>query len=421
MADNWSRFTEEVQEALGQSMVYALQYPDKSSVNTTHVFLSLLDQPDCEATLLLTQASISVDKLIADITKAFPPIQTNAESKTYNLDRQIDLSSEIKEVLTYAVLEAQKNDDYYVNSRYLLAGMLHTKSSPVSQILENNGFTLDKIHSLPQLKKEKRAPSLSTQKTRSKYKFSISPIFLLLILVTCLMGILIYNGHTWNNVAVFIFVLSGWVVSLALHEFGHAITAFFSGDYSVAQKGYLALNPLKYTHGWMSLIFPILIMIAGGIGLPGAAVYVNRAAISSRFKQSLVSASGPLATLCFTALLSIPFFLKLHPINTSPYHLEFWAALALLLYLQITAFIFNLLPIPGFDGFNILRPWLPSELTSITDSMSKYTMLVFMVIFFSNNPLRDTFWATIDWVSLSVNLNTSLVHFGYYLFQFWET
>ncbi|WP_233220817.1 hypothetical protein [Chlorogloea sp. CCALA 695] len=47
---------------------------------------------------------------------------------------------------------------------------------------------------------------------------------------------------------VSIFVCVGWILSVCLHEFDHAIVAYWGGDTSVKDKGYLTLNPLKYTN-----------------------------------------------------------------------------------------------------------------------------------------------------------------------------
>ena len=42
-----------------------------------------------------------------------------------------------------------------------------------------------------------------------------------------------------------LFVTAGWITSLCLHEFGHAVAAYLSGDGSVAEAGDLPLNPLQ--------------------------------------------------------------------------------------------------------------------------------------------------------------------------------
>jgi len=53
---------------------------------------------------------------------------------------------------------------------------------------------------------------------------------------------------------VFLFVTVGWVFSVCLHEFGHALVAFRGGDYTVKDKGYLTLNPIRYAHPVYSLV-----------------------------------------------------------------------------------------------------------------------------------------------------------------------
>ena len=71
---------------------------------------------------------------------------------------------------------------------------------------------------------------------------------------------------------MFVFVVFGWLVSLCLHEFGHAYTAWRYGDQDVEVRGYLTLNPLKYANPLLSLGVPLLFIALGGIGLPGGAV-----------------------------------------------------------------------------------------------------------------------------------------------------
>ena len=75
----------------------------------------------------------------------------------------------------------------------------------------------------------------------------------------------------------FIVVLVGWIFSLCLHEFSHALVAYYGGDTTVREKGYLTFNPLKYTHPVYSLLLPMLFLLLGGIGLPGGAVYIENA------------------------------------------------------------------------------------------------------------------------------------------------
>ena len=93
-------------------------------------------------------------------------------------------------------------------------------------------------------------------------------------------------------VGVFVFVIAGWLVSLCLHEFAHAFTAWRFGDRDVEVRGYLTLNPLKYSHPLLSLGLPVLFIALGGIGLPGGAVYVRTSFMTKR-QKTLVSLAGP--------------------------------------------------------------------------------------------------------------------------------
>ena len=122
----------------------------------------------------------------------------------------------------------------------------------------------------------------------------ISPIFIFIVSVMLITGFLTYNNLPGVRFWMFLFITSGWIVSLSLHEFGHAYTAFKSGDYSVAEKGYLNLNPLKYTNIFMSILLPIVFLMMGGIGFPGGAVYIDLASIKEKTHRSLVSAAGPI-------------------------------------------------------------------------------------------------------------------------------
>ena len=136
-----------------------------------------------------------------------------------------------------------------------------------------------------------------------------------------------------------IIVCFGWIFSLCLHEFGHAIVAYWGGDTSVKSKGYLTFNPLKYTDPGYSLVLPVLFLLMGGIGLPGGAVYINQQKLRNRWWQSAVSAAGPSANILIALLLTIPLgiFANHNLLSDDRLNPElFWASsLAFLAYLQV--------------------------------------------------------------------------------------
>src|SRR5512146_1363513 len=103
----------------------------------------------------------------------------------------------------------------------------------------------------------------------------------------------------------FLVVLVGWIFSLCLHEFSHALVAYLGGDHTVREKGYLTFNPLKYTDPLYSILLPLLFLVMGGIGLPGGAVYIERWRIRNRFMLSAVSLAGPFANLLVAIVLGV--------------------------------------------------------------------------------------------------------------------
>lgn len=180
---------------------------------------------------------------------------------------------------------------------------------------------------------------------------------------------------------VAVFVCLGWILSVCLHEFGHALVAYWGGDTSVKDKGYLTLNPLKYTNLNLSLLLPLLFLLMGGIALPGAAVYIDRGRLRNRWWQSAVSAAGPIASIIVTLLLAIPFQLSL-----ALRHTQYWwiyPALACLIFLQVYVTIINSLPIPSLDGYGVIEPWLPRELqTQLAKYSSSGLIFLFVLLMF---------------------------------------
>ncbi|MBD1998853.1 tetratricopeptide repeat protein [Leptolyngbya sp. FACHB-541] len=216
------------------------------------------------------------------------------------------------------------------------------------------------------------------------------------------------------SVAVFVFV--GWIISVCLHEFGHALVAYWGGDISVKDKGYLTLNPLKYTHLSYSLVLPLVFLLIGGIPLPGAAIYIDVKRLRSRAWESAVSFAGPAASVLVTLLLALPFFLGLAP--AVPNH-WIWEALAFLILLQVAGVFLNLLPIPPLDGYGIIEPWLPANVRSQINGWSRYGIfVVFGLLWFSPEANR-AFWQTVETVSTFLGVPMELAWTGYDLFNQW--
>ncbi len=217
--------------------------------------------------------------------------------------------------------------------------------------------------------------------------------------------------------AVFLFVFFGWIVSLCLHEYGHARTAFWAGDTSVTERGYLTLNPLKYVHPGLSLLMPLVFLVMGGIGLPGGAVWVNTGAIPERWKRSAMSFAGPATNLVLGVLTALPFHFARGTLDA---HRAFAYGLAFLSLLQFLTGVFNLLPVPGLDGFGVIEPYVPrTTLEAIAPYRGYAPVVLFFLIFQSPAFNNQVFGRAYRFASF-FGVDRLYASFGFSLFQFWR-
>jgi Zn-dependent protease len=142
---------------------------------------------------------------------------------------------------------------------------------------------------------------------------------------------------------------------------------------------------------------------------------VDHQYIRGRLKDSLISLAGPAMNVVFALALVLPF--AFNPDITV--HSEFWGALAFLGFLQVTASVLNLMPIPGVDGGNALRPWLPYEWRRGFDLVAPWGMLLFILLLL-NPTLNNWFFRIVLTLADAVGLPLELYRYGWSLFQFWS-
>ncbi|GAA2275508.1 site-2 protease family protein [Streptomyces ruber] len=244
----------------------------------------------------------------------------------------------------------------------------------------------------------------------------ISPVFIGIVAVMAVTGWATWTGFAEQpGIAVFLFVTSAWIVSLCLHEYAHARTALHSGDISIGAKGYLTLNPLKYTHALLSIVLPVLFLIMGGIGLPGGAVFIERGRIRGRWKHSLISAAGPLTNVAFAVVCTAPFWLG--AMDTVPFPFRF--ALAFLALLQVTAAILNFLPVPGLDGYGVIEPWLSYKVRRQLEPLAPFGLiLVFAILWIPE--VNGAFFGAVDAILRVLGISELESYCGHSLYRFWQ-
>ena len=180
----------------------------------------------------------------------------------------------------------------------------------------------------------------------------------------------------------FISVLICWIFSVCVHEFAHALVAYWGGDRSVRARGYLDFNPLRYIYPFTSLLLPCLFLMMGGVPLPGGAVRIDTSALRSRAWSSAVSAAGPASNfLLFLLIAAI-----LHPATglvdpNAADHSSVVKLLGALAVLQLIGMFLNLLPVPPLDGFGIIEPFLDAQ-TRHHLANPQVRLIALLVLFF---------------------------------------
>lgn len=243
----------------------------------------------------------------------------------------------------------------------------------------------------------------------------VSPWFLVLVLVAVGGGALTTLGTSGPllTTGVVLLVLGGWAVSLCLHEFGHAFVAYRGGDTSVRAKGYLTLDIRRYTDVGLSFVLPVVFLLLGGIPLPGGAVWIEHGAIRSRATRSLVSLAGPATNLAIGALATAAVAFVAMPAGLA-------VGLSCLAFIQVLAFVLNILPVPGLDGFGVLEPYLSAPARLLAARARPWAPIVLFVLLISVPAVSAVFFSISLQLFGLVGGDVVAAFDGYDLLLFWR-
>ena len=143
------------------------------------------------------------------------------------------------------------------------------------------------------------------------------------------------------------------LIAIPVHEMGHAAAAYFLGDKSVRYFGYFSIDPRRFLDP-LGVIAVFIALVGWGRKVP---VQPNR--IRTPQQQVLFELGGPAANLvvaiAFGIVLRILARVGIYAaIDLSPADL-IAAAVYVIVFLNLSLFAFQLLPIPGLDGWNIVE------------------------------------------------------------------
>lgn len=159
-----------------------------------------------------------------------------------------------------------------------------------------------------------------------------------------------------GRISLFLLILMALVLSLTLHEFGHAIAAKLYGDDTAQRAGRLTLNPIPHIDP-MGLL--MVVLLGFGFAKP---VPTDPRNYKSRSGVLVVSAAGPAMNLVL-AMATVNFYLLGRKLGfeslSEPGPQFFFIYLA---NINLLLMVFNLIPLGALDGHYILPYFLPGPL-----------------------------------------------------------
>jgi Zn-dependent protease len=187
------------------------------------------------------------------------------------------------------------------------------------------------------------------------------------------------------------------ILSVAVHEFGHAFVADRLGDRLPRQQGRVTLNPIAHADPIGTLALPVIGLLATGGASTGFGwgkpVQVNPIGFTRKLRMRtghmLVALAGPMMNLLFGVFIALVYFALWKGGVSMPHKLDMMIRIAVML--NFVLMIFNLLPAPPLDGGSVIRGLLPDRMLRRWDDLSKYGLIIlfaFILIPTLGNALR---------------------------------
>ncbi|CAN5582054.1 site-2 protease family protein [soil metagenome] len=193
-----------------------------------------------------------------------------------------------------------------------------------------------------------------------------------------------------SNLIIYLVVL---LLAISAHEAGHAWMSYKFGDDTAFMLGRVTLNPIKHTDPIGTLLIPTLSFVFGAIGgglgsIPligwGIPTPVNpRKWTNYKLANVMVSIAGVLANLILLTIGIIAAKIMMtQGFQAGDFFGQSQNPLAILvgnvMRLNLSLFVFNLLPFPPLDGSKILSTFLPPSFQPIFEMLEHYGFIILM-------------------------------------------
>lgn len=200
-----------------------------------------------------------------------------------------------------------------------------------------------------------------------------------------------------QTLSLAVVLIPALIIAIVFHEVAHGYAAKLLGDTTASDRGRLTLNPLKHVDPIGTLLVPGALALLGGPVFGWAKpVPINKRQLRNpRFGMMAVAAAGPGSNFVLAALGAVLLGLTMPAglgfggddaagatLLVGPLGETQWLATGLFYFIIINVFLglFNLLPIPPFDGSHIVGGLLPARLRAPWEKLQGVGMALILVL-----------------------------------------
>jgi Zn-dependent protease len=189
------------------------------------------------------------------------------------------------------------------------------------------------------------------------------------------------------------YVITALLLSLGFHEAMHAFVAHKLGDQTASEQGRLTLNPLKHVDVMTTVLLPLVMML---LHMPPLLIAKPvpldpRQLRYEEFGSAIVALAGPFTNL---GLAIVAAMLARFGLVTGAGVFAHFVAIFLLV--NVSLFIFNMIPIPPLDGSRLLYAFAPDGVRRLMEQMEAMGFLLLVAIFVVFSPVISPILANLN-------------------------
>ena len=219
-------------------------------------------------------------------------------------------------------------------------------------------------------------------------------------------GSMLRAGFGTQPLDVIINTILALLIAILVHELGHAIVADRLGDDTPRLTGHLSLNPFRHMDQFGILL--LFVTAISGQGFTYGFTPVNERRLRERgdWAPAAVALAGPAMNLLLALITALL-------INHVVLATDLWQNkqvddfASTVLYINVFLAIFNLVPLPPLDGWNIVSNFLTPKARFELRTFVQYGPFILLILFFFE-PQIHFFSSVID--PLVVHVENALLN-----------